>query len=61
MEIPKSYITGEDGSIKGVVIDFETFKWIEETLLDHELAKAMKEAESDGTVAADEIRNILKE
>ena len=47
MEISKSYITDESGAIKSVVIDFETFKKIEELLLDHALGKAMDEVADD--------------
>jgi hypothetical protein len=47
MEISKSYITDESGAIKSVVIDFQTFKKIEELLLDHALGKAMDEVAND--------------
>jgi len=47
MEIAKDYITDESGSIKSVVIDFETFKAIEEALLDEGLFKAMLEVKDD--------------
>ena len=47
MEITKSYITDESGAIKSVVIDFETFKKIEELLLDQALGKAMDEVADD--------------
>ena len=47
MEIAKEYITDEKGAIKSVVIDFSTFKAIEELVLDNGLEKAMKEVKED--------------
>jgi hypothetical protein len=47
MEIPKSDITDETGEIKSVVIDFRTFKKIEELILDYALGKAMDEVAGD--------------
>lgn len=61
MEIAKSYITDEDGSIKSVVIDLDTYKRIEEALLDMGLAEAMKEIEDEPNVSAEEIKKILSE
>lgn len=61
MEIAKSYITDEDGSVKSVVIDFETYKRIEEALLDQGLADAMKEVATEPNVSAEEIRKILSD
>lgn len=43
MEIAKSYITDEKGSVKSVVIDFEVFKVIE----DKGLAEAMEEVKDE--------------
>ena len=61
MEIAKSFITDESGSIKSVIIDFETYKKLEEVLMDHGLAKAMDEVEDDDTLSAEEARLLLKE
>ena len=55
MKITKSYITDEDGSIKSVVIDFETFKRLENILQDEGLAKAMDEVESDDEFSLEKI------
>ena len=59
MEIAKSYITDEDGSIKGVVIDFETFQRIEEALLDKGLGEAMGAVEEEGTLSESELKDFL--
>lgn len=55
MEIAKSYITDEKGSVKSVVIDFEVFKVIEEALLDQGLAEAMEEVKDDSEIDGQEI------
>lgn len=60
MEIAKSYITDENGSIKSVVIDFKTFKRIEDVLLDQGLAKAMDEIESDDELDLEEAKLLLQ-
>ncbi len=61
MEISKSYITDESGAIKSVVIDFETFKKIEELLLDQALGKAMDEVADDVEYDLDEAKLELIE
>ena len=61
MEIAKSYITDEKGSVKSVVIDFEVFKAIEEALLDQGLAKAMEEVKDEPEISAEEMKRILSE
>ena len=61
MEITKSYITDENGAIKSVVIDFETFKKIEELIMDQGLAKAMEEVEDDVEYDIEEAKILLKE
>lgn len=61
MEIAKSFITDEEGSIKSVVIDFKTFKKIEDILLDQGLAKAMDEVEDDEELSLDEAKLLLHE
>ena len=61
MEIAKSYITDEKGSVKSVVIDFEVFKVIEEALLDKGLAEAMEEVKDESEISAEEMKRILSE
>jgi hypothetical protein len=61
MEIAKSYITDEKGSVKSVVIDFEVFKIIEEALLDQGLAEAMEEVKDESEISAEEMKKILSE
>ena len=61
MEIAKSYITDEKGSVKSVVIDFEVFKIIEEALLDQGLAEAMQEVKGESEISAEEMKRILCE
>lgn len=50
MEIAKSYLTDEDGTVTAVMIDVETFRKIESVLLDQNLARAMAEVEDDEAV-----------
>ena len=59
MEIPKSFITDEDGSIKSVVIDYATFQRIEEALLDKGLAQAMLEVEAEESVSLKDAKKEL--
>jgi hypothetical protein len=61
MEIAKSYITDEKGSVKSVVIDFEVFKRIEEALLDQGLAEAMEEVKGEPEISAEEVKRVLSE
>ena len=61
MEIAKSYITDEKGSVKSVVIDYEAFKIIEEALLDQGLAEAMEEVKGESEISAEEMKRILSE
>jgi hypothetical protein len=61
MEIAKSYITDEKGSVKSVVIDFDVFKRIEEALLDQGLAEAMEEVKDESEISAEEMKRILSE
>ena len=61
MEIAKSFITDEEGAIKSIVIDFDTYKRIEEVLLDQGLAKAMDEVEQDNVLSPEEAKLLLKE
>ena len=57
MEIKKSYITDESGTIKNIVIDLNTFRKIEDLLLDQGLAKAMDEVQDD----VEEAKILLKQ
>ena len=61
MEIAKSYITDEKGSVKSVVIDFDVFKRIKEALLDQGLAEAIEEVKDESEISAEEMKRILSE
>ena len=61
MEIEKSYITDESGTIKNVVIDLKTFRKIEDLLLDQGLAKAMDEVQDDVEYDIEEAKMLLKQ
>jgi len=61
MEIKKSYITDESGTIKNVVIDLNTFRKIEDLLLDQGLAKAMDEVQDDVEYNVEEAKILLKQ
>ncbi len=47
------YITDQSGNIKSVVLDYQTFKKIEEILIDYGLGKAMEEVQEDEEVDLD--------
>ncbi len=47
---PAEYITDQSGNIKSVVLDYQTFKKIEEILVDYGLGKAMEEVQDDEEV-----------
>lgn len=59
MEIHKSYIVDETGDIKNVIIDYKSFKKIEELLLDMGLAKAMEEALDDEEVDLEQAKILM--
>jgi hypothetical protein len=59
MEIQKSYIVNETGDIKKVIIDYESFKKIEELILDLGLAKAMEEALDDEEVDLEQAKILM--
>lgn len=61
MKIPKSYITDENGSIKAVMIDFKTYKKIEDLIIDQGLAKAMMEIEDEDEIGVEEAKVLLKD
>jgi RelB Antitoxin len=61
MEIKKSYITDESGTIKNIVIDLNAFRKIEDLLLDQGLAKAMDEVQDDVEYDIEEAKILLKQ
>ncbi|MCD4763486.1 MAG: hypothetical protein K8R09_00400 [Desulfobacterales bacterium] len=61
MEIKKSYITDKSGTIKNVVIDLNTFRKIEDLLLDQGLAKAMDEVQDNVEYDVKEAKILLKQ
>ncbi|MEA3359510.1 MAG: antitoxin [Thermodesulfobacteriota bacterium] len=60
MGIKKSYVTDESGMIKNVVIDINTFRKIEDLILDQGLAKAMDEVQDDVEYDIEEAKILLK-
>ena len=61
MEIKKSYITDESGTIKNVVINLNTFRKIEGLILDQGLAMAMDEVQDDVEYNIEEAKILLKQ
>ena len=43
MEIKKSFIVDDDGAVQSVILDYKSYKKIEELLLDYGLLRAMEE------------------
>ena len=43
MEIKKSFIVDDDGEVQSVILDYKSYKKIEELLLDYGLLRAMEE------------------
>jgi len=60
MDIAESFITDASGSIKSVIIDYATFKKIEQILLDEGLAKAMTEIQDEEEVGLEEAKILLE-
>lgn len=58
MEIVKSYFVDEAGNIKDVVVDYQTFKRIEDALLDYGLGKAMEEVADDEEIDLETAKRI---
>ena len=58
MEIIKSYLVDEKGNIKDVVVDYETFRKIENALLDYGLGKAMEEVADDDEIDLEAAKRI---
>ena len=48
------YITDQSGNIKSVVLDYQTFKKIEDIIIDYGLGKAMEEVQDDEEVDLEE-------
>ena len=48
------YITDQGGNIKSVVLDYQTFKKIEEIIINYGLGKAMEEVQDDEEVDLEE-------
>lgn len=59
MNIVKSYITDESGKIKSVILDYQTYKKIEEFLLDHGLLKAMEEVQNEEEIGYEDVRELI--
>jgi hypothetical protein len=58
MDIVKSYLVDEAGNIKNVVVDYQTFRKIEEALLDVGLGKAMEEVADDEEIDLETAKRI---
>ncbi len=54
MQLAKSYIVNKEGKPEAVVIDIDTFRKIEELMLDSALGKAMDEVSGDEEIDLDE-------
>lgn len=52
----KQYIVDEHGKIQSVILDYESFRKMEELLLDAGLAKAMEEAEGEEELTWEETK-----
>ena len=57
-KLVKSYITDDKGKIESVILDYKTFKRLEEILLDIGLGKAMKEVEENEEIELEEAIKI---
>ena len=57
-KLVKSYITDDKGRIESVILDYKTFKRLEEILLDIGLGKAMKEVEENDEIELEEAIRI---
>lgn len=60
MELKKSYITDEAGHITSVILDYVTYKRIEELLLDQGLWQAMDEIADEDTVDYQEVKELIE-
>jgi len=50
------YVMDRQGNIKSVILDYRTFRALEEVLLDYGLGKAMEEAEDDEELTLEEAK-----
>ena len=57
-KLVKSYITDDKGKIESVIMDYKTFKRLEEILLDIGLGKAMKQVEENEEIELEEAIRI---
>ena len=57
-KLVKSYITDDKGKIESVIMDYKTFKRLEEILLDFGLGKAMKQVEENEEIELEEAIRI---
>ncbi|MCL5268191.1 MAG: antitoxin [Bacteroidetes bacterium] len=60
MDIAKSYIVDKDGKPEAVVIDYSTFKKVENLLLDAGLGKAMEEVADDEELDIEEAKRLAR-
>lgn len=60
MQLTKSYITDEAGHITSVILDYATYKRIEEALLDQGLLQAMEEITDEETVDYQEVKELIE-
>ena len=58
MKFAESYITNKSGKIKGVILDYKTFKRFEDLILDLGLAKAMEKIKDEDEVNIEEAIKI---
>ncbi len=56
MEIIKSFIVDDDGEVQSVILDYKSYKKIEELLLDYGLLRAMEEVAEDEEVDLEEAK-----
>lgn len=59
MKLAESYITDNTGKIKGVILDYETFKRFEDLILDLGLAKAMEEVKDDEELTIEDALEMM--
>jgi hypothetical protein len=54
------YVMDLQGNIKSVILDYRTFRILDEVLLDYGLGKAMEEAEDDEEFSLETIKSNIK-
>ena len=60
MSDKRAYMYDEKGNITNVLLDYDTYKKMEDLLLDNGLAKAMKESSNDEEFSLEEARMLLR-